>query len=69
MNKYKIILADCPWDYFNPKSYRPSMGGGQNSKPDVYSAVTVTGETISAAEFAYNNAMQFFDDFKEINNG
>lgn len=27
MNKYKIILADCPWDYFNPKSYRPSMGG------------------------------------------
>lgn len=27
MNKYRIILADCPWDYFNPKHYRPSMGG------------------------------------------
>ena len=27
MSKYKIILTDVPWDYYNPKLYKPSMGG------------------------------------------
>ncbi|MFC1678036.1 MT-A70 family methyltransferase [Planctomycetota bacterium] len=27
MSKYKIIYADCPWPYNNPKGNDPSMGG------------------------------------------
>ena len=27
MCKYKIIYADCPWPYDNPKGNNPSMGG------------------------------------------
>ena len=27
MKKYKIIYADCPWEYSNPKNNDPAMGG------------------------------------------
>ncbi len=27
MEKYKVIYADCPWPYNNPKGNNPSMGG------------------------------------------
>ena len=27
MSKFKIIYADCPWTYANPKGNDPSMGG------------------------------------------
>ena len=27
MNKYRIIYADCPWEYEDPKGHNPAMGG------------------------------------------
>lgn len=55
MNKYNIILADCPWDYFNPKQYKPSMGGVP------YSTLSIDElKSIPVQEIADKNCTLFF---------